>query len=463
MTHLFGVLSTGTSALLTQQRAINVTGNNIANVNTPGYSRQRIGLETAIPVATAAGMMSFGVVARGIERVYDRFLGVQIQDAGSKSGRWEAQQAALERVEALLDENGGWGLQAALSDFFGSWHDLALKPTGEVERTVAAAAAGRLAEAVRGRAEALEGLRRELDTDIASAVEQVNRLALQVAELNGKIARAELGGEAANDYRDRRDLVLKELSGWIDIRSCEAADGQVSVAVAGGRPLVESGNTWALRVEPGGDGHGRILWPDLDGGTTDITDAVRGGRIGGTLAVRDERLVAYRERLDELARGLLDAVNVVHAAGYGSDGTTGTALFTGTGAADLRLNPAVESDPRLLAASATAAGVPGNAENAMRLLALREAPLLRGGTATFEEAAQGLVSLVGFDVQQARAQAQHEGDMLGFLENRREAVSGVSLDEEMVNLLKYQAAYQAAAKLVSLADDMLDSLMSMVR
>ncbi len=463
MTHLFGVLATGTSALLAQQRAINVTGNNIANVNTPGYSRQRIALETSLPVATAAGMMSFGVVTRGIERLYDRFLGVQIRDAASKSGRWEAQQAALERVESLLDENGGWGLAAALADFFGAWHDLALKPTGEVERTVAAAAAGRLAESVRSRAEALEGLRRELDADLERGVEQVNRLALQVAELNEKIARAELGGEAANDYRDRRDVVLQELAGWIDIRSFEAADGQVSVSVAGGRPLVESGNTWALRVEPGADGHGRLLWPDLDGGVTDITGAGLGGRIGGTLAVRDDRLVAYGERLDELAGGLLEAVNAVHAAGYGMDGTTGTALFTGTGAADLRLNPAVEQDPGLLAASATEAGVPGNADNAMRLLALQEAPLLRGGTATFEEAVQGLVSLVGFDIQQARAQAQHEGDMLGFLENRRDAVSGVSLDEEMVTLLKYQAAYQAAAKLVSMADEMLDSLMSAVR
>ncbi len=463
MTHLFGVLSTGTSALLTQQRAINLTGNNIANVNTPGYSRQRIRLETATPVGTAAGLMSFGVVSRGIERVYDRYLGIQINAEASRSGRWEAQQAALERTEALLDESGGGGIAAALGGFFGSWQDLVLKPGGEVERTVAVAASARLAEALRSRYADLERMRRELDADLESAIEQVNRLALQVSELNRQIARVELGGETANDYRDRRDWVLKELAGLIDIQTSEAADGQVSVSVSGGRPLVESGNTWALRVEPGADGHGRIFWPDLDGALTDITASVRGGRVGGVLAVRDERLVAYRERIDEIARGLLAEVNAVHAAGFGLEGTTGTDLFVGSGAADLRLNPEVAEHPGLLAASASAEGIPGNAGNALRLLSLRDTPLLRGGTATFEEAAQGLVSLIGFDVQQARAQAQHTSDMLGFLENHREAVSGVSLDEEMVNLIRYQAAYQAAAKLVSLADEMLDALMTMVR
>lgn len=463
MSHLFGVLSTGTSALLTQQRAINVTGNNIANVNTPGYSRQRLVLETATPVGTAAGLMSFGVVSRGIERVYDRFLGVQIQAESSRSGRWEAQQAALERTEALLDESGGWGIAAALSGFFGSWQDLALKPGGEVERTVAVAASAQLADAIRSRYAELERSRQELDRDLESAIEQVNRLASQVSELNRLIARVELGGQPANDYRDRRDLILKELAGLIDIQTSEAADGQVLVSTSGGRPLVESGNTWALRVAPGADGHGRILWPDLDGALTDITASVGGGRVGGVLAVRDERLVAYQERIDEIARGLLTEVNAVHAAGFGLGETTGTDLFVGSGAADLRLNPEVAANPGLLAASATAEGVPGNAGNALRMLSLRETPLLRGGTATFEEAAQGLVSLVGFDVQQARAQAQHTSDMLGFLENHRESVSGVSLDEEMVNLIRYQAAYQAAAKLVSLADEMLDSLMTMVR
>ncbi|MEJ5358157.1 MAG: flagellar hook-associated protein FlgK [Desulfobacterales bacterium] len=463
MTHLFGVLSTGTSALLTQQRAINVTGNNIANVNTPGYSRQRIVLETATPVGTAAGLMSFGVVSRGIERFYDRFLGVQIQAEASRSGRWEAEQAALERTEAQLDENGGWGIAAALSGFFGSWQDLVLRPGGEVERTVAVAAAERLAETVRSRYAELERMRRDLDRDLESAVEQVNRLALQVSELNGRIARAELGGDTANDYRDRREQVLKELAGLIDIQTSEAADGQVSVSTSGGRPLVESGNTWTLRVAPGDDGHARIFWPDLDGALADITASVGGGRLGGLLAVRDGRLVAYQERIDEIARGLLTEANAVHAAGFGLEGTTGTDLFAGSGAADLRLNPEVAENPGRLAASATAAGVPGNADNALRMLSLRETPILRGGTATFEEAAQGLVSLVGFDVQQARAQAEHTSDMLGFLENHRESVSGVSLDEEMVNLIRYQAAYQAAAKLVSLADEMLDSLMTMVR
>ena len=461
MTHLFGVLSTATSALLTQQRAINVTGNNIANVNTPGYSRQRLNLETGLPTQTGLGMMSYGVTSTDVERVYDRFLGVQLNNENANLGRWEAQKGMLDRVEVVFDESAGYGLNQALSDFWNSWQGLSLNPEGQTERSVAAATSQGLADAIRQKYDDLEQVQEDIDTAVEGDVEAVNRLAAQIADLNQKIARTEIGGTNANDYRDRRDLALKQLAEIIDIQSFEDAGGQVVVSVGAGRPLVESGNTWQLSTQTNAEGHSDIFWPDVNGGLVNLSGAIGGGRIGGWLQTRDTKIAGYQDDLDALAQGLISEVNSLHSAGYGLDGTTGTDLFTGTGAADMEVNPAVLSDLDLIAASAPP-GAYGNAGQAIAISALRTSLTMNGGTSTFDAAANSLVSQVGYDVQTAKANASHQADMMTYLENYRESVSGVSLDEEMVNLVKFEAAYNAAAKMVSMADEMLDSLMNMV-
>jgi len=464
MTHLFGVLSTGASALLTQQRAINVTGNNIANVNTPGYSRQRLNLETSTPVYTGAGPMSFGVHSTGIERIYDRFLGVQLNKENAELGRWQAQQGMLDRVEVVFDESGGYGLNQAMSDFWNAWQDLSLNPSGTTERSMVAATSQGLADAIREKYAELEQVQKDIDTAVQSGVETVNRLVAQIADLNQKIASMESGGTPANDYRDSRELVLKQLAEVIDIKSYENSDGQVVVAVADGRPLVETGTTWQLQTQTNADGHTDVLWPDINGTPVTITSRITGGKIGGWLHTRDTKIAGYQDQLDALADGLRGQINAVHAGGYGLDGATGTNLFddSSSGAADFQINRDILNDLDLIAASATPGGVPGNADNAIAVYGLRTAMTMNTGTATFDAAANALVSSVGYDAQTAKANSSHQAEMMTYLENYRESVSGVSLDEEMVNLVKYEAAYNAAAKMVSMADDMLNMLMSVV-
>jgi len=464
MTHLFGVLTTGTSALLTQQRAINVTGNNIANVNTPGYSRQKLNLETNTPVYTAAGLMSFGVNSTGIERVYDRFLGVQLNNENAALGRWEAQQGMLDRVEVVFDESDGYGLNQAMSDFWNAWQNLSLNPSGSTERSMVAATSQGLADAIREKYAELEQIQEDIDTALESGVETVNRLVAQIADLNQKIASTESGGISANDYRDSRDLVLKQLAEIIDIKSFENSDGQVVVSVADGRPLVETGTTRQLQTQTNADGHTEILWPDVSNSPVTITSRITGGKIGGWLQTRDTQIAGYQDQLDALADGLRGQVNAVHAAGYGLDGSTGTNLFDNStsGAADFRVNPDILSNLDLIAAAATSGGVPGNADNAIAVYDLRTAMTMSAGTATFDTAVNTLVSSVGYDVQTATANSSHQAEMMTYLENYRESVSGVSLDEEMVNLVKFEAAYNASAKMISMADDMLNTLMSIV-
>jgi flagellar hook-associated protein 1 len=461
MTNLLGVLSVGTSALLTQQRAINVTGNNIANVNTPGYSRQVLNFETGTPTESDIGMVAFGVQATEVERIYDRFLGGQLDTENSGLGRWQAQQSMLDRVEVVFDESGGYGLNQALSDFWGGWQDLAMNPSGTTERTVLAGDGQNLADTIRDKYAELEQIRTEIDTALTGGVEDVNRLTAQIADLNRKIASIETTGGQANDYRDSRDQALKELSEIINISSHEDSQGQTVVSTGSGRTLVESGNTWALSTRVV-NGHVNILWPDVSGGR-DVTAEISGGKMGGWLQARDVNIADYQDRLDDLAQGLIGEVNTLHAAGYGLNGSTGTAFFTGTGAADMQVNSAILSNTDLISASATAAGVPGNADNALAIHALRNDLTMQSGTATFDTAANTLVSLVGNDVAEAKTYATHQADMMSYLENYRDSVSGVALDEEMVNLVKYQAAYNAAAKMVSMANDMLDTLMGMAR
>lgn len=462
MTNLLGVLSVGTSALLAQQRAINVTGNNIANVNTPGYSRQRLTLQTGTAAESAIGPVAFGVQTGEVQRIYDRFLGVQLDAETSNLGRWEAQQSMLDRAEIVLDESGGYGLNQALSDFWSGWQDLAMNASGSTERTVVAADAQNLADAIRGQYAQLEQIRSDIDVALTGAVTDVNRLTADIAELNRKIAGIETTGGTANDYRDSRDSALRRLSEIISISSYEDSQGQVVVSTGSGRTLVESGTTTTLTTGTDSDGHVTVLWP-TPSGTTDITGEIAGGRMGGWLQARDARIGDYEAGLDDLAVGLMTRVNALHQGGYDRNGTAGLALFTGSGAADLQVNAAILADPARIAASATAAGAPGNADTALAIHALRSALTMNGNTATFDTAANTLVSRVGRDAAEAKAYATHQTDMLGYLDSYRDSISGVALDEEMVNLVKYQAAYNAAAKMISMADEMLNTLVGMVR
>ena len=457
MTQLFGLLSIGAGALLSQQRAISVTGNNIANVNTPGYSRQRLNMETNLPVDSPIGLVGFGVQTTTVERVYDRFLGVQVNNESANLGRWEAQKGSLERVEVIFDESGGYGLNQALSDFWNSWQDLSMNPSGTVERSVVAAKSQALADTIRQKYADLEQSQADIDAAVRSGIEDINRLTAEIADLNRKIASTESGGTVmANDYRDSRDLALKQLSEIIGINSFEDSDGQVVVSVGSGRTLVESGNNYALTpTDP--PAHAGIEWP---GTALPITSEISSGKMAGWLQTRDTKIAGYMSSLDDLAQTLSTEVNAQHAAGYGLIGSHGDDLFSGSGAVDMAVNSVILNDYNRIAAASAAGAVPGDASNAAAIADLRTELTMNGGT--FDDAANDLVSQVGHDVQEAKTYQSHQTDILAYLDNYRESVSGVNLDEEMVNLVKYQAAYNAAAKMITMGDDMLNTLMNMI-
>lgn len=463
MTNINGILNMAGNALLAHQQAINTAGNNIANVNTPGYSRQRLILASSQPQLSSLGLLGNGVQALRVERVYDRFVGVQINNESQSLGRWQAQQQVLEGVEIIFNESDGLGMSQAISDYFNAWQDLSMDPEGDIQRQMVISKGEVLANTFKQKYSAVQSTQRSIDADIRGAVATINQLTAQIEDLNRKIIDTESTGNPANEYRDQRDLALKELSSLIEISSFEDQTGAVKVSMVGGRTLVEGVTHRSLttQVNPT-SGLLEVHWVSTDTSTVDITGSISGGKVGGWLQARDVTLQDYLTRLDDLADAIIQEVNAAHSVGYGLDNSSGYDFFTGTDASDMEVNVDLINDLNLIAASPDLAGVPGDGGNALILANLQHKAVLNGNSATFAEFYSTLVNDVGNEILAVNAYYQHQSDMVMQLENYRESISGVSLDEEMVNLVKFQSAYDASAKLISIADELIQTVLGII-
>ncbi|MBT8370214.1 MAG: flagellar hook-associated protein FlgK, partial [Deltaproteobacteria bacterium] len=402
-----------------------------------------------------------------VERVYQRFLGVQINNETQNLGRWESHRDAMQNVEMIFDESGGYGLNQVMSEFWNAWQDLTNNPSGSVERTILLAKSEMLAMTLNKNNEGLKTVQRDIDTMLTGAVDEINRLSDSIFDLNQKIAQMEHGGHAANDYRDQRDALLKELSELIDISSFEDANGATIVSVGSGQVLVEAARSYDLSTQVNASGLLDITWLDSSNNPVTITNMISGGKLKGWLDTRDLDITNALNQLDSLAQRLMEEVNTLHQGGYGLDGSTGNDFFTGAAtAAGIRVNPALASDVNLIAAAAGFDTIPGDKPgdngNAIAIANLQTALTMNGNTTTYDAYYGSLVSKVGSAVQQAGSYYDHQSQMVLQLENQRESISGVSIDEEMINLVKFQNAYQAAAKLISTADQMMETVLNII-
>jgi flagellar hook-associated protein 1 len=462
MSNINGLLSIGQSALLTQQKAIDITGNNIANVNTPGYSRQRLTIKQNSPVRIDNQTMSTGVTAdAGIQRFYDQFLSAQLIGENENLGRWEAQKQALERAELMFNDSESNGLSNAMGEFWNSWQDLSNNPSGVAERTSLISAGQYLSTTFNDTYNNLADLKGDIDTHVTNIVGDINEMGDRIAELNRKVKQVEVTGHNANDFRDERDQLVFELSKLIDIQSFEDGSGNINVSVGNGKPLVDGTSTWNLSTADNG-GVQNVFWQASDSTTVDITANINSGELKGWIFSRDDTVAGYLDRLDALAAKIIEDVNSLHSAGTALDNTSGVAFFTGSGAVDIGVNSAIEANSDLIAAAGAGEGLPGGNSTAIAIADLQAAATMTGG-GTYDEHYNSLVGKVGADVQAANFSQNHQSAMVENLEQYRQEVSGVSLDEEMVNLIQFQQAYNAAAKLITTADEMVDTLMGMVR
>lgn len=467
MPNISGLLYIGQSALMTQQKAVDITGNNIANVNTPGYSRQRLNMEQNNPVRDGQGTMSTGVRAeQKIQRFYDQFITDQLNNENEDLGRWEAQKTALEKVEVLFDDVYGYGLSSAMDGYFNAWQDLANNPAGHVERTAMLSAGQYLSTTFNQLSNNITTAQNDIDTNVVNVVDNINQIATQIAELNSKVVQVEVTGHNANDYRDQRDELAFQLSKLINIDTFEDENGGLNVMVGNGKPLVEAGRTWTLSTADSG-GVQNVFWEDSSGATTDITANITSGELKGWIFTRDDVIADYSTRLNEMADGFITQVNALHndpgtPSGFGLDGSQND-FFVGTDAADIAVNPDIEANVDLIATVGDVLDIPGDNSVAIAIANLQNTPTMAAGTATFDDYYISLVGDVGADVRRADLNYDHQTTMVNHLQNYREEVSGVSLDEEMVNLVKYQHAYNAAAKIITTTDELMQTIIGLVR
>jgi flagellar hook-associated protein 1 FlgK len=462
---IYGTFNVAKTALMTQQKALAVTANNIANVNTEGYSRQRLNMEQNEPVRSEGGSLGTGVRAnRTIQRSYDRFLAAQIADATSQEGRWQAQRETLEKAELMFDDAAGYGLNGAMSEFWNAWQAVANTPSGYAERATLLASSENLTQVFNQLSRDLTQVQVDSDVSITGAVADINALTGEIADLNLKIMDVEAGNRhSANAFRDQRDLTLKTLSSLVDVSSFEDADGFLTVVSAGGHTLVDRTRSWSLRTETNADGLQDVYWESTSGSRHNMTDDISTGKLKGWIEARDTRIPAYLTQLDDMAVSLADAVNAQHAGGLDLYGAAGVAFFTPvTGADDITVNTVVSNDPNRVAAAANTENIPGGNGNAVAMAEIQGRLLMSGGSATMDDFYSSLVSDAGRYVSQATVNNDHQSAVALQLNTYREEVSGVSMDEEMVNMVQFQNAYNAAAKLVTTVDEMLESLIAMV-
>lgn len=466
-----GLLEIGKKGVLAHQSSIAVAGHNIANVNTPGYSRQEAVLATTKPQSAGAGQVGTGVFVTTIRRDYDIFINEQLIQEGSGLGELSSRESALSKVEMLFNDESGVGLNDNINRFFSSLHDLAANPTGYVERSSVKSRGDILAGTINSLSSNLKDLRAGLDEEIKGTVQEINILTSRIAELNENILHAESGTMVANDYRDERSQLMRELSGKIDISFYEAEDGRVAIQGKGGFLLVQANRSYELDTATNLEGHVDLFSIGLGGSSVNITSMIGSGELGGLVDVRDKDIPGYMTKVDELAYTLTVEVNNLHSSAYALDGvTTGLNFFADLsglvsppgGAAEQMTLSADIIDPASIAAALSPAS-PGDNGNALAMADLQSLNLLSGGTATFDGFYNGLAADIGVDLNSASSRLSHQENMIRQLEMRREFVSGVSLDEEMADLVRFQHAYEASARLISIADEMLETIIGLVR
>ncbi len=463
MADLLSILS-GAQTSLAAQRALTATAShNLDNANTPGYARQTAALEALTPAEQVNGaFIGRGATLGTVTQARDRFLEAQIPQALGNAAYQSAESDALQAYHGLDPEATG-GLGSAISGFYASLTSLAQNPSDSGLRASFLGAARTLAQTFNRSSQEIESARSGLDAQASGLATQINSEAKAVAELNVQIRQARGSGAEPNDLLDLRQTHLDKLAELAGASVVATSDGDVNVTLPGGVALVAGSRSGQLSTSPdaANGGHLAISLQQPDGsilGT--LPNAALGGTLGGTLSARDGALLTSEQRVDQLAFDLAGAVNTVHSAGYGLDGVSGRPLFTvGATASGTAGTIAVAiTDPTQLAAAATATGVPGDATNADALLAT-ESQGLTGGK-DVRSTVSDIVSQFGASSATAKAFADQDGAIKDSLTKMRDSYSGVSIDEEMIKMQQAQRGYEAIAKVIQTADQMMQTLLA---
>jgi flagellar hook-associated protein 1 FlgK len=452
---LFTSLKSASRSLDAQRFGMDVTGQNIANVNTPGYMRRTIDIaEVGSPDVRSGGG---GAEVVGVRALRDRMLDLRLRQELPQERRSAAMSDALSVVEASLGKPGE-SLDAQMTSFFDAFAKLADNPTSAVARQEVLLQSNALTTGFHDMSTRLTGAQRDADQQVRSLVDQVNTIAGRIASLNASTAQAAANGNMPA-VQDEQLLLVRQLSELANVQVIENSNGTMDVSIGNGRPLVVADQTYKLAItSPGPPGLAQVNAAD----GSNITGELTGGRIAGYLHVRDVDVPNYQSQLDAIAYGLVQQVNALHATGFDQSGAAGGSFFTPLGssagaAGAIAVAAGVAADPTKIAAAGIAEA--GDNQMARSIASLRDATVLGGGTATFNDAWGTLVYTVGRDVKAASDDQSSRAQIVRQVDTLRDQLSGVSLDEEAANLLKFQRAYEANAKFFKACDDAITTLM----
>jgi flagellar hook-associated protein 1 FlgK len=510
MRSTFMGIEMGRRSILTQQATLDVTGHNIANANTPGYTRQVAAIQTTAPFAALSmnnvqpGQFGTGVMVGEIRRLRDEFIDMQIRDESQASGYWESLQTALDTVEVILNEPSDQGLRGVLDDLWESWQALVESPENESVREVVKQRGMAVADTFHHMYNQLSNLRLDLNSQVRTKVEEINSIAQQIADVNQQIKAITLSGQAPNDLIDRRDLLLDQISRLVDAQITVESNGMASILV-GGAPLVMGVRTVSLGLNTDNKGMYKVVWdldPDSHPGSVvtgrpassdDIEVSITSGELLGLLEARgfaensklgqDRNLVPrLMDTLNQLAKAIVIDTNAIHRQGYSlnninGENPDGIDFFNQDGidvndpnvewAKQIRVDDRIIADVKNIAAassrtrddSGTAINF-GDGGNALKLAQLKQSLSGTLGPVTFDDYWRSQVSSIGVLAQEATRMVENQDTLLNQLELRRQATAGVSLDEEMTNMIKFQHAYNAAARYIAAIDEAIDVIIN---
>lgn len=465
-------LSTGIqialNAVLTHSQAIEIIEHNVANASTAGYRRQAAVVSSAIPYPAygigldhtiGAGQQGTGVLMERIQRFTSDYLDVRYRTAGGEASDWEARQEMLLRLESVMAETSDSGLIPVLDQFWSSWQRLASDPSNQSLRTNLLSEASSLVTAIRSRRTEMTQMRVDTNQMLETQVGEINDLASQIAKLNGEIAHVQAVNEQPNDMLDQRDRLLDRLSEIAGAVSFVQPNGEVVVNI-NGHVLVTGRDAVQLNVEvdpASPDRLYRVMWADGQ------VMAPASGEMKGLLSVRDQTIVSQINGLDQFTAALITQVNTLHTDPNGQDlnGNVGGVFFTGTNASDIEVS-AVLTEDLIVAGGSDAGGTSYDNYIADQIANLKTTRVPVGGSSnqTLNEFYNTEVTRLATETSRAVEYSKHKSLLFRSLEEQRESLTGVSLDEEAANLAKYQKAYQAAARVMNAYDELLDRVIN---
>jgi len=431
-------VETALRGLLAQQRAIDVSGHNIANANTVGYTRQTATFQATPPLRDfPTGDIGTGVDVLQYTRARDEFIDVQLRAQTMLQGYHQARQDGLQQVELAFNEPSDSGVSQLFARFWSSWQDVGNAPESTATRQALLQNAASLAGGLQSVRDQLTRIDGQVQTNVGLTIQDLNSTVGAVAAIDQQIMSVVASGQPpSNDLLDQRDVLIDKLGGLVNLTTTKNADGSVTLQV-GGFTLASSGSQTS--VNQLSDLGANLTSGKLKG--LDWLDQTIGGAGG------------YLSKLDAVATSLIGSVNAAQASGYTLAGAqTAEPFFTGTDASNIAVNPNLVADPTLVAAAGQP-NAPGDGTNAFSVAGLR-------GNATIDGAYQAFVVGVGSDSQDAQRATSNANVLVDALTNRRDSVMGVSIDEEMSNLVRFQRGYQASARALTTMDEMLDTLIS---